>query len=695
VEAIRNKDMVRNFGSSHKLAIYNNAVDIYEKLFNVNLNQTNKKALVLALSSLKYGQIYPISRVEAKTAILSRDWTKIKEQVEYFERILKESKSSNLILNQAIAKTISESKNRHVVYQDLVAPFSYCSIKAGDIVHRPDDFESQLDFDFVDEPKYDLHDEGHFVMGHLDERFGYKLQSPYFESSLTDVSDFRYILDGRDSINHNYFFNKIGYSTFYNYLFLDKGSDIESLISRPENYVEAISEEVLYFLRTGEFIEYDIKKQNSCDLNEKPIGLKNNIIDPRELAVLVQIMFSEAGSSEIGEELYTRGSPSGKRSKYEYDKLTKLSAIEKIQMVASLFEAKTQSGDSLKLHHENRSTLRIRGILIGYLKYAKTQLDSCNNAKDALLLKKIIEQIEEVYIGGSVESINLFETVEENINNPTYHYSFDEFIEDFDKRIKNKPSQVIAISGSSASGKSTLLSLIKDKFPNLNLVSLDDFQNGRDFMNEINHPLKFDHKSNINIDEVNLLLKSFKLGKPYIVPSYSFIEGVSTNNCDIKDNYKIEGKEVLVIEGIFANLRETKANIDLSCYIEAPFYQSFIKRIIRDRERFKGTKSDLEILETVLNQVYESYKSMILPQRVNADIIIHSEFNFNYLIEFFTLKPIDESRNCKQLLFKEGEIKAFINDKNRLIITFENKVYYSTKLTLNLINKLIKTNFNN
>jgi hypothetical protein len=401
--------MIRSFGSSHKQTIYDNAVEVYEKIFNVKLDQNNKKALILALSTLKYGQIYPISRSEAKTAILSRGWLKIKDQIEYFEGILKESKSNNLILNQAIAKTISESKNRHIVYQDLVAPFSYCSIKAGDIVHRANDFESQFDFDFVDEPKYDLHDEGHFVMGHIDERFGYKLQSPFNKTSFTDIPTLRYLLDGKAGINHNFFFNKIGYSSFYNFLFLEKGLDSKSLIIENESFVEAISNEVYNYLTTGQFVDYDISKSNFCDLTQAHDEVLKLNVGAKELAALTQIMFSEAGSSEVGEEFYTRGSPSGLRSKYEYDLLLNLNAVEKIQLVASLFEAKTESGDSLRLHHENRSTLRIRGILIGYLNYAETLIQTTIDPKDAFILRLTIKQIRGVYLNNSKQKINLFE----------------------------------------------------------------------------------------------------------------------------------------------------------------------------------------------------------------------------------------------------------------------------------------------
>ena len=385
LEQIQNKTLIREFGGSHKQDIYDNAIEIYEKLNKIKLDENNKKAFILALSTLKYGQIYPISRSEAKTAILSKDWLKIKDQIEYFETILKQNKSNNLILNLSIAKTISNSRNRHIEYQDLVAPFSYCSIKKGDIVHRPSDFENIQDFEFLDEPFYDLHDEGHFVMGQIDERFGYKLQSPYGEISFCDIPSLRYLLDGKDGINHNYFFNKIGFSSFYNYLFLDKGFDTKSLITNSESYVEAISNEVCYFLNTGKFEEYNILKTNSCELKNFENKNSESLVGVKELAVLTQIIFSEAGSSEVGEEFYTRGSSSGLKSKYQYDNLINLSAIEKIQMIASLFEAKTESGDSLRLHHENRSTLRIRGILIGYLKYAEILIKITPDPKDAYI----------------------------------------------------------------------------------------------------------------------------------------------------------------------------------------------------------------------------------------------------------------------------------------------------------------------
>jgi uridine kinase len=688
--------MIRNFALSHKSSIYDNVVEIYQKLFNVNLDFTNKQALILAISTLKYGQIYPISRGEAKMAILLKDWNEVKNQIEYFQIQLQQKNCSNLIMNQAIAKAIRESKNTHHNYQDMIADNSYCSIKSGDIVYKKDDFHSRDDLDYLDDPKFDLHDEGHYVMGQIDERFGYKLQSPYFESALSDIPEFKYILNGESKINHNLFFNKIGYFAFYNYLYLDKGEDVESLIQNPDNFVEAISGEVIHFLTTGEFVEYNINHDNRCEIGRnKNQKSDQRSVTPKELAVLTQIMFSEAGSSEIGEDLYTRGSPSGKRSKYQYDILIKLNAVEKIQMIASLFEAKNQGGDTLKLHHENRSTLRIRGILVGYLKYAKILIKESTNTKDVLLIRKIIEQIEGVYLGRSKEYINLFEAVEENKNNPKYYESYSEFVIELKEKIIQNPNQIIAISGSSASGKSTLLEKIQSQIPNLNLVSLDDFQKGKYFVEDTNHPLKFDHKSNLNLEEVNTLFDSFKSGEPYILPRYSFVDGVATNNLDITDNRKILERKVLIIEGIFANLREVRSKIDLSCFIEAPFYQTFVKRVIRDRERFKGTKTDSAILTTMIDQVYESYKTMILPQKVNANVIIRSEFDFNYLIRLFRLKPLRESQKILQLLSEDGAVKVYINNQSKLIISFQGKVYYTTQLDSNLKNKLINTNFNN
>lgn len=49
--------MIRSFGSSHKQTIYDNAVEVYEKIFNVKLDQNT---LVKKRSGLAVAMAVPI-----------------------------------------------------------------------------------------------------------------------------------------------------------------------------------------------------------------------------------------------------------------------------------------------------------------------------------------------------------------------------------------------------------------------------------------------------------------------------------------------------------------------------------------------------------------------------------------------------------------------------------------------------------
>lgn len=177
---------------------------------------------------------------------------------------------------------------------------------------------------------------------------------------------------------------------------------------------------------------------------------------------------------------------------------------------------------------------------------------------------------------------------------------------------------VIGIAGGTGSGKSTLISRIKNEFNDEISILSHDF-----YYSENSH-LAFEEREKLNYDHPNSFdtslmiqhLKQLKKGKYIERPVYDFV----IHN-RIKETVTVESSKVIIVEGIliFEN-SELLDLFDIKVFIDTDPDVRIIRRILRDvSERGRS-------LESVINQYLTTVKLMheqfVEPSKKNADIII-------------------------------------------------------------------------
>lgn len=181
---------------------------------------------------------------------------------------------------------------------------------------------------------------------------------------------------------------------------------------------------------------------------------------------------------------------------------------------------------------------------------------------------------------------------------------------------------IIAVAGSSGSGKSTMSHAIVSKLnlPWVVIMSMDSFykpltpeQSKLAFRNEYD----FDAPEAIDFDELSSCLTDLKAGKRAEVPVYSFAKHQRENKTTT-----IYSPHVLVLEGIFALYDpRIRAMIDMGIYCEADLDTCLSRRIVRDvRERGRDVEG---CIKQWFGFVKPNFEKFVQPQRQVAGEIRH------------------------------------------------------------------------
>jgi uridine kinase len=179
-------------------------------------------------------------------------------------------------------------------------------------------------------------------------------------------------------------------------------------------------------------------------------------------------------------------------------------------------------------------------------------------------------------------------------------------------------SLIIAISGGSCSGKTTLAKLLQKRLGNNRsmIISQDDYYL------DIRERVKDNKIPNFDIPEAldfNLLfenLKCLKDKKSVVLPRYDFSihqRIASTNLTDPKDFIIVEG--LLLLDNT-----DVRGFVDLSVYISCPQDIRFERRLTRDIKERKRTKEF--VIKQFLNDVEPAHIKYIQPSSAHADLII-------------------------------------------------------------------------
>ena len=177
---------------------------------------------------------------------------------------------------------------------------------------------------------------------------------------------------------------------------------------------------------------------------------------------------------------------------------------------------------------------------------------------------------------------------------------------------------VVGIAGGSASGKTTIVSQIKEAFgDDIVVISHDSYYKAHD-------ELPFDERSRLNYDHPNSFdtelmvedIKKLKNNQEIDVPVYDYTIHNRTDQ-----TVHVIPKKVIIVEGILilenADLRDM---MDIKVFVETDADERLMRRIRRDvSERGRS-------VDSILNQYAQTVKPMheqfVEPSKKYADLII-------------------------------------------------------------------------
>ena len=186
---------------------------------------------------------------------------------------------------------------------------------------------------------------------------------------------------------------------------------------------------------------------------------------------------------------------------------------------------------------------------------------------------------------------------------------------------------VIAITGGTGSGKTTLVQSIVSKISNKKILFLSSDSYYKD-----NPKLSFLEREKINYDEPNAIdfnllqqhINDLKLGKSIKVPRYCFKTHLR------KKEYVVESpKKTLLIEGILIlSNSELRKKFNLKIFLECNRDLRLKRRVKRDVDQRGRSKNDvIDLFRKRLDSMHQKY---VIPVKKYCDIVINTEEEVNY-----------------------------------------------------------------
>ena len=184
----------------------------------------------------------------------------------------------------------------------------------------------------------------------------------------------------------------------------------------------------------------------------------------------------------------------------------------------------------------------------------------------------------------------------------------------------NDKAIIIGIAGGSASGKTSIAAKVYEAFEEKHQVVIikqdDYYKDQSDLPMEERVKANYDHPLAFDTD---LLVKHLKMLKQKVAiekPTYDYTQHTRSNITEV-----IEGKDVLILEGIFVLAEEeVRKQCDILVYVDTDGDIRFIRRLRRDMEE-RGRSLD-SVCEQYLNTVRPMHEQFIEPSKKYAHIII-------------------------------------------------------------------------
>lgn len=197
---------------------------------------------------------------------------------------------------------------------------------------------------------------------------------------------------------------------------------------------------------------------------------------------------------------------------------------------------------------------------------------------------------------------------------------------------------IIAISGGSASGKSTVVSEIVNRLKSVDVsvICHDDYYKDQSHLTmEERIQTNYDHPSSLDNDLFVKHLHALMEGKSIEKPVYDFV----THNRK-KETITIKPTKVIFIEGILV-LEEKRIRdcADVKIFVKSDEDIRFIRRLKRDIDE-RGRSMD-SVISQYLSTVKPMFNKFINPSSRYADIIIPNDNKHDVAVDFLVAKIKD------------------------------------------------------
>lgn len=180
---------------------------------------------------------------------------------------------------------------------------------------------------------------------------------------------------------------------------------------------------------------------------------------------------------------------------------------------------------------------------------------------------------------------------------------------------------IVTISGPSGSGKTTVVQKLTAALDKLvALLHTDDYYIGKTRMKTEmpdGESLNFDHPASLDLAHLAHDIASLRGGNAVESPIYDMATSEPTSRVRI-----VNPAQVIIIEGIAANLDEIRILSDISVCVTAPVEVRLQRCILRDATRNLRTES--EVREHFATNVIPSYKKYFLAADMDTTYVIES-----------------------------------------------------------------------
>lgn len=284
------------------------------------------------------------------------------------------------------------------------------------------------------------------------------------------------------------------------------------------------------------------------------------------------------------------------------------------------------------------------------------------------------------------------------INHPTV--LTDTLISNILKQKQQHRPLLISIAGGSSTGKTTLVSqelfTLLRKVPGIKplLLSQDNFQIGRPFVDSHGSKYKWDDPRNFDLPACTVALKELINTNKTTIPIFSVRETRRTGSQFLEST----ASSVIIFEGLYTFFEDELAKMaDYKIFVQSYFYARLLRRIFRFIYELKIPSFDIALRQMLL-KVQLANKEQVSMQRKKSNLIIHTPYSFAETFERFDLenKQIFSQPMEQEVYFFELEpelgVKITLGEKSTYFnLIYKNKNFYRAAIGEEEINILNET----